>query len=62
MRQTAFIGRRKAGQAGSGRGSDGRKKAFHQNKEHWNSIILDGTAPEKDVKGMIAESYDLVTA
>ena len=61
MRQTAFIGRRKAGRAGSGRGSDGRKKDFHQNKEHWNSIILDGTAPEKDVKRMIAESYDLVT-
>ncbi len=36
--------------------------AYHQNKEHWNSIILDGTVPEKDVKRMIAESYDLVTA
>ena len=34
---------------------------WHQNKEHWNTIILDGTIPEKDVKQMIAESYDLVT-
>lgn len=34
---------------------------YHQNKEHWNTIILDGTIPEKDVKRMIAESYDLVT-
>lgn len=33
---------------------------YHQNKEHWNSIILDGTVPEKDIKRMISESYDLV--
>lgn len=33
---------------------------YHQNKEHWNSIILDGTIPEKDIKRMIAESYDLI--
>lgn len=35
--------------------------AYHQNKEHWNTIILDGSIPEKDIKRMIAESYDLVT-
>ena len=33
---------------------------FHQNKDHWNSVILDGSIPDKDVKMMIAESYDLV--
>lgn len=33
--------------------------AYHLNKEHWNSIILDGTIPEKDIKRMIGESYDL---
>lgn len=33
---------------------------FHMNKEHWNSIILDGTVPDKEIKRMIAESYDLV--
>ena len=33
---------------------------YHQNKEHWNTIILDGTIPDEDVKRMIAESYDLV--
>lgn len=32
---------------------------YHQNKEHWNSIILDGTIPDKDIKRMIEESYDL---
>ena len=34
---------------------------YHQNKEHWNTIILDGSIPNEDIKRMIAESYDLVT-
>lgn len=34
---------------------------WHQNKETWNTIILDGTIPTEDIKRMIAESYDLVT-
>ena len=34
---------------------------YHQSKEHWNTIILDGSIPDKDIKRMIAESYDLVT-
>ncbi len=34
---------------------------YHQNKEHWNTIILDGSIPEEDIKRMIAESYDLIT-
>ena len=34
---------------------------FHQNKEHWNTVILDGSIPDEDVKTMIRESYDLVT-
>ena len=35
--------------------------AYQQNKEHWNTIILDGTIPDEDIRRMIAESYDLVT-
>ena len=35
--------------------------AYHQNKEHWNTIILDGSIPDEEVKRMISESYDLVT-
>ena len=35
--------------------------AYHQNKEKWNTVILDGSIPDKDIKRMIAESYDLVT-
>lgn len=34
---------------------------YHQNKEHWNTIIVDGTIPDKDICRMIAESYELVT-
>ena len=35
--------------------------AYHQNKEHWSTIILDGSVPDREIKLMIAESYDLVT-
>jgi O-6-methylguanine DNA methyltransferase len=34
---------------------------WHQNKEHWNTIILDDTIPDEEIKRMISESYDLVT-
>lgn len=34
---------------------------YHQNKEHWNTLILDGSIKDEDIKRMIAESYDLVT-
>ena len=34
---------------------------YHQNKEHWNSIILDGTIPDEDIRRMVAESYDLIS-
>lgn len=34
---------------------------WHQNKEHWNTIILDGSIPDEDIRRMIAESYELVT-
>ena len=33
---------------------------YHQNKMHWNTIILDGTIPDDTIKDMIAESYALV--
>ena len=34
---------------------------YHQNKDHWNTIILDGSIPDEDIKIMIAESYDLIS-
>ncbi|MBR1628544.1 MAG: methylated-DNA--[Lachnospiraceae bacterium] len=34
---------------------------YHQNKAHWNTIILDGSIPDKDIQQMIAESYELIS-
>ena len=34
---------------------------YHQNKDYWNTVILDGSIPTEDIKRMIAESYDLVS-
>ena len=34
---------------------------YHQNKEHWYTVIMDGSIPDEDVKTMIAESYDLIS-
>lgn len=33
--------------------------AYHLNKQHWNSIILDGTVPEENIRDMINMSYEL---
>lgn len=35
--------------------------AYHQNKEHWNTVILNGTIPDAEIRRMIAESYELIT-
>jgi len=35
---------------------------YHMNKEHWNTIELDGTVPEHELQAWIDESYDLVVA
>jgi predicted DNA-binding protein (MmcQ/YjbR family) len=33
---------------------------YHMNKKHWNTIIVDGTAPFKKLKEWIDHSYNLV--
>lgn len=33
---------------------------YHMNKRHWNTIIMDGLVPNKDIQRLISESYDLV--
>ncbi|HVW42652.1 MAG TPA: MmcQ/YjbR family DNA-binding protein [Amycolatopsis sp.] len=35
---------------------------YHLNKRHWNTIVLDGSVPERLVLEMIEDSYDLVVA
>jgi predicted DNA-binding protein (MmcQ/YjbR family) len=34
---------------------------YHMNKKHWNTILLDGTVPDKDVFSWIDHSYLLVS-
>ncbi len=34
---------------------------YHLNKEHWNTIIIDGTIPNGEIKKMIEESYRIIT-
>lgn len=34
--------------------------AYHMNKKHWNSIILDGTVPDEEIKNMILDSFRLI--
>jgi predicted DNA-binding protein (MmcQ/YjbR family) len=35
---------------------------YHLNKRHWNTITLDGSIPDAEVRNMIEDSYDLVVA
>jgi predicted DNA-binding protein (MmcQ/YjbR family) len=35
---------------------------YHMNKEHWNTIVLDGTLPDELIFKLIDDSYDLVAA
>ncbi len=34
---------------------------YHLNKEHWNTLILDGSLPASLVKQLIDHSYELVS-
>ncbi len=33
---------------------------YHMNKKHWNTVILDGSIPLKQVRAMIDDSYQLI--
>ena len=35
--------------------------AYHMNKEHWISVLLDGTVPEKRIRELIDLSYELTS-
>lgn len=35
---------------------------YHLNKQHWNTVLLDGTVPDRLVREMVEDSYDLVRA
>lgn len=33
---------------------------YHMNKKHWNTVIIDGSLPNKMLRQMIEDSYHLV--
>jgi predicted DNA-binding protein (MmcQ/YjbR family) len=34
---------------------------YHMNKKHWNTVMLDGTVPDKEIFSWIDHSYELIT-
>jgi predicted DNA-binding protein (MmcQ/YjbR family) len=35
---------------------------YHLNKRHWNTVIIDGSMPERMIEDMVEDSYDLVVS
>ena len=38
------------------------RPGYHLNKRHWNTITLDGSLPDRVVRDLIEDSYDLVVS
>ncbi|HEX6492330.1 MAG TPA: MmcQ/YjbR family DNA-binding protein [Candidatus Dormibacteraeota bacterium] len=36
------------------------RPGYHQNKRHWNTVELDGSVPDRELRFMIDHSYELV--
>ena len=41
---------------------DGITPGYHMNKQHWNTIICDGSASKKTIFSWIDDSYNLVAS
>ncbi len=41
-------------------GSEGFHPAYHMNKSHWMTVLLDGTVPDDMLAELLMESYSLV--
>jgi predicted DNA-binding protein (MmcQ/YjbR family) len=35
---------------------------YHTNKKHWNTVLLDGSVPDDEVRDMVRHAYDRVVA
>jgi predicted DNA-binding protein (MmcQ/YjbR family) len=35
---------------------------YHLNKSHWNTVILDGSVPDGEIRAMITHSFEQVVA
>jgi predicted DNA-binding protein (MmcQ/YjbR family) len=40
----------------------GVRPGWHLNKQHWNSVVADGSFTERDLLAWIDHSYDLIVA
>ena len=38
------------------------RPGYHLNKRHWNTVTLDGSLPDKMVRELVEDSYDLVVS
>ena len=38
------------------------RPGYHLNKEHWNTIVLDGSVPDEVIKDLVERSWRLVVA
>ncbi len=38
------------------------RPGYHLNKRHWNTVTLDGSLPDKLVRDLVEDSYDLVVS
>jgi predicted DNA-binding protein (MmcQ/YjbR family) len=34
---------------------------YHMNKKHWNTVMLDGSVPDKEIQSWIDHSYELIS-
>jgi predicted DNA-binding protein (MmcQ/YjbR family) len=39
---------------------DAVQPGYHMNKKHWNTVLIDGSIPEKLLREWVDHSYDLV--
>jgi predicted DNA-binding protein (MmcQ/YjbR family) len=39
---------------------DAINPGYHLNKRHWNTVTLDGSLPDRMVRDLVEDSYDLV--
>jgi len=46
-------------EVGDLRKKEGYLRAYHMNKEHWVTILLDGTVPLQDITHLMDKSYEL---
>jgi len=39
---------------------DSVQPGYHMNKKHWNTVVVDGSIPQRLLKEMIDDSYELI--